>query len=136
MLGEGHLVKFQRAIGPRLPTLKHQLVVNLLTKYSACHRAGAEINNIRKLLGKLGDVHTCTNAAAVRPSWDTFNLFLFFIGQSTATILDITLETNAIQVEKLMHIQRTNFVTPSTPVLCCKTWRNNFWYFAMIPCQR
>ena len=29
-----------------------------------------------------------------------------------ATILDITLETNPIQIRKLMHIHKANFVTP------------------------
>ncbi len=49
-----------------------------------------------------------------------------------ATILDMTLETNPTQIGKLMHIHTTNFVTPSSPVQCCKPWRNNIRYFAIL----
>ncbi len=60
---------------------------------------------------------------------------IVWYGKAQPTILDITLETNPTQIGKLMHIHRTNVVTPSPPVQCCKPWRNNFWYFAMIQSQ-
>jgi hypothetical protein len=30
-------------------------------------------------------------------------------------------------IAKLMNIDKTNFVTPSSPVQCCKQRQNNFW---------
>ena len=55
-------------------------------------------------------------------AWDLQYIRVSVLQSSTY----ISLETNPTQIEKLMHIHRTNFVTPSPPVQCCKPWRNNF----------
>ena len=54
-----------------------------------------------------------------RKSWTWF-IHFHSSRYITSTILVITLETNPTQIGKLMHIHRTNFVTPSPPVQCCK----------------
>ena len=56
---------------------------------------------------------------------------IIYSGQ--VTILDITLETNPTQIGKLMHIHRTNFVTPSPPSSMLQTVAKQLLvYFAMI----
>ena len=45
-------------------------------------------------------------------------------------LVKYTMRPIPTQIGKLMHIHKTNYVTPSPPVQCCKPWQNNFWYFA------
>jgi hypothetical protein len=45
----------------------------------------------------------------------------YALNQGRSTILDITLETIPANITKLMHVDKTIFVTPSSPV---NEWRS------------
>ena len=77
------------------------------------------------------------NLGQILFSEDVFGFCLLFRCSSVitislrATILDITHQSNPNwQVDTRSQKKLRHPLSP--PVHCCKPWRNNFWYFAMI----